>query len=50
MAEILGIGATHYPPGLIPEELKPYERLRGRPNIWGRAFNAPKCLAVFKRA
>src|SRR5262245_43780514 len=24
MAEILGIGATHYPPGLVPEEHKPW--------------------------
>jgi len=24
MAEILGIGATHYPPGLVPDEYKPW--------------------------
>jgi hypothetical protein len=28
MAEILGIGATHYPPGLVPEELKPWPLAR----------------------
>ena len=36
MGEILGIGATHYPPGLVPEEHQPmlgpldrYRRFRG---------------------
>ena len=28
MADILGIGATHYPPGLVPEELKPWPLVR----------------------
>jgi len=28
MAEILGIGATHYPPGLVPEEYKPWPLAR----------------------
>src|SRR5712691_10573998 len=28
MAEILGIGATHYPPGLVPEEHKPWPLAR----------------------
>jgi hypothetical protein len=28
MAEILGIGATHYPPGLVPDELKPWPLAR----------------------
>ena len=28
MGEILGIGATHYPPGLIPEEYKPWPLAR----------------------
>ena len=28
MAAILGIGATHYPPGLVPEELKPWPLVR----------------------
>jgi hypothetical protein len=28
MAEILGIGATHYPPGLVPEEFKPWPLVR----------------------
>jgi len=28
MAEILGIGCTHYPPGLVPEELKPWPLAR----------------------
>jgi len=32
MGEILGIGTTHYPPGLVPEE----------------HFNAPKCQAIFR--
>jgi hypothetical protein len=28
MAEILGIGTTHYPPGLVPDELKPWPLAR----------------------
>ena len=28
MGEILGIGATHYPPGLVPEEYKPWPLAR----------------------
>ncbi len=28
MAEILGMGVTHYPPGLVPEELKPWPLVR----------------------
>ena len=28
MAEILGIGATHYPPGLVPDEHKPWPLAR----------------------
>src|SRR4030095_10415889 len=28
MAEILGIGATHYPPGMVPEEYKPWPLAR----------------------
>lgn len=28
MAEILGIGATHYPPGLVPDEYKPWPLAR----------------------
>jgi hypothetical protein len=28
MAEILGIGCTHYPPGLVPDELKPWPLAR----------------------
>jgi hypothetical protein len=28
MGAILGIGATHYPPGLVPEELKPWPLAR----------------------
>ena len=28
MAEILGIGATHYPPGMVPEEFKPWPLAR----------------------
>ncbi len=28
MGEILGIGATHYPPGLVPDELKPWPLAR----------------------
>ena len=28
MAEILGVGATHYPPGLVPEEYKPWPLVR----------------------
>ncbi|SVD33499.1 uncharacterized protein METZ01_LOCUS386353, partial [marine metagenome] len=24
MGEILGVGATHYPPGLVPDEYKPW--------------------------
>jgi len=28
MAEILGVGATHYPPGLVPEEHKPWPLAR----------------------
>jgi hypothetical protein len=28
MGEILGIGATHYPPGLVPDELKPWPLIR----------------------
>ena len=28
MAEILGIGATHYPPGLVPDEYKPWPLVR----------------------
>jgi hypothetical protein len=28
MAEILGIGATHYPPGMVPEEHKPWPLAR----------------------
>lgn len=28
MGEILGIGATHYPPGLVPEDLKPWPLAR----------------------
>lgn len=36
MAEILGIGATHYPPALVPDELKPWplaRMLRADPRI-----------------
>ena len=28
MAELLGIGATHYPPGLVPDEYKPWPLTR----------------------
>src|SRR6185295_17869540 len=28
MAEILGVGATHYPPGMVPEEHKPWPLAR----------------------
>jgi hypothetical protein len=28
MGEILGVGATHYPPGLVPEEYKPWPLVR----------------------
>ena len=28
MGEILGIGATHYPPGLVPDEYKPWPLIR----------------------
>ena len=28
MGEILGIGTTHYPPGLVPEEYKPWPLAR----------------------
>ena len=28
MGEILGIGATHYPPGLVPDEYKPWPLAR----------------------
>ncbi len=28
MGEILGVGATHYPPGLVPDELKPWPLVR----------------------
>ena len=28
MGEILGIGTTHYPPGLVPEEHKPWRPLQ----------------------
>jgi len=28
MAEILGVGATHYPPGLVPDEYKPWPLAR----------------------
>jgi len=28
MGDILGIGATHYPPGLVPDELKPWPLAR----------------------
>ena len=28
MADILGIGTTHYPPGLVPDELKPWPLAR----------------------
>ena len=28
MAEILGVGATHYPPGLVPDEYKPWPLTR----------------------
>ena len=28
MGEILGIGATHYPPGLVPDEYKPWPLVR----------------------
>ena len=28
MAEILGIGVTHYPPGLVPDEHKPWPLVR----------------------
>ena len=28
MGEILGVGATHYPPGLVPEEYKPWPLAR----------------------
>ena len=28
MAEILGIGATHYPPGMVPDEFKPWPLAR----------------------
>ena len=28
MAEILGVGATHYPPGLVPDEYKPWPLVR----------------------
>ena len=28
MAELLGIGATHYPPGLVPDEYKPWPLAR----------------------
>src|SRR5688572_22139452 len=28
MGEILGVGATHYPPGLVPDELKPWPLAR----------------------
>lgn len=28
MAEILGVGVTHFPPGLVPEELKPWPLVR----------------------
>ena len=28
MAEILGVGATHYPPGLVPDEYKPWPLIR----------------------
>ena len=28
MGEILGVGATHYPPGLVPDEYKPWPLAR----------------------
>ena len=28
MGDILGIGATHYPPGLVPDEHKPWPLAR----------------------
>ncbi|MFQ6030748.1 MAG: extradiol ring-cleavage dioxygenase [Dehalococcoidia bacterium] len=28
MGEILGVGATHYPPGLVPDEYKPWPLIR----------------------
>ena len=28
MGDILGIGTTHYPPGLVPEHLKPWPLAR----------------------
>jgi hypothetical protein len=36
MGDILGIGTTHYPPGLVPEHLKPWplaRMLQGDPRI-----------------
>lgn len=45
MGEILGIGATHYPPGLVPDEYKPWALVDWL-ETW--IFNAPKCLAVFR--
>ena len=39
MGEILGVGATHYPPGLVPDEYKPWPlaRILRKPSkIWAR--------------
>ena len=36
MGDILGIGTTHYPPGLVPDEYKPWplaRMLHGDPRI-----------------
>ena len=41
MAEILGIGATHYPPGLVPEELKPWPLVRALAGLVDPATGRP---------
>jgi hypothetical protein len=41
MGDILGIGTTHYPPGMVPDECKPGPRARV-------LHNAPRCQAIFR--
>ena len=47
MAEILGIGATHYPPGMVPEEFKPWPLAR---MLQGGSWAAGRKIAASLRA